>query len=344
MDISHSTYNLTVINARDLVGKKIKSPDCQRLLDVDHVNDLIDFQKKHYDKYGEFFFTNPITICVLNNKEYIIDGQHRLQCIKTLLDVKGYNDIKIYLTTIYAENEDEMEEKYIAINKNKPVQLFDNLKLWKLFYKKIEQYITKNYKKYLSDSKNPRTPNFNVKDFLDYLDNNKIADKINFNANLFIVEFEKLNDYYKDNITILYKVFKNNINNKIVKSKEKQKKYLLLSLFKNFEWVDRISYVIENKLEYKDISHYPKEYRVKIKKLLRKEVWKKRHIDSIKGECFCCSKIIEYDDFECGHIKSVHYKGETTLSNLEPICSMCNNDMGIQNLIDYKNELRKEFM
>ena len=51
---------------------------------------------------------------------------------------------------------------------------------------------------------------------------------------------------------------------------------------------------------------------------------------------------IEYDDFECGHIKSVYFKGETMLSNLEPICYNCNNNMGVQNLIDYKNELLNE--
>lgn len=34
----------------------------------------MNLKKKHYEKYKEFFFINPITICTLNDKKYIIDG------------------------------------------------------------------------------------------------------------------------------------------------------------------------------------------------------------------------------------------------------------------------------
>jgi 5-methylcytosine-specific restriction endonuclease McrA len=34
--------------------------------------------------------------------------------------------------------------------------------------------------------------------------------------------------------------------------------------------------------------------------------------------------------------------GETVLANLEPICRMCNNDMGIENLEDFKLEWHAE--
>ena len=45
---------------------------------------------------------------------------------------------------------------------------------------------------------------------------------------------------------------------------------------------------------------------------------------------------------QCGHIKSVFYGGRTNIDNLEPICTKCNLDMGIKNLMDYKKELDQE--
>jgi 5-methylcytosine-specific restriction endonuclease McrA len=55
-----------------------------------------------------------------------------------------------------------------------------------------------------------------------------------------------------------------------------------------------------------------------------------------------CRDTIEYDSFECGHVKSVFYGGENTLDNLEPIRGSCNKDMGTQNLLTYKENHFKE--
>ena len=337
--ICNKKYNLSITNSDDILSRKLLTPECQRVLDKEHFSELLKYQKEYYIKYGEFFFTNPITLCKLDNKEYIIDGQHRLACIEKLRDDK-YPIFNIFLITINVDDQSELEEKYISINKNNPVQLFSDIKVYKVFYKKIEEYIKDNYEIYIKNTDNPRSPNINIKHLLQYLEDSKYAVKINYNYKLFIDEFKKLDIFYKKNTEILYMVFKENIHNKI-KELESKDNYTFLFLFTKFEWVDRIMYVIENKIEYKDISHYPINYRVKIKKLLRKEVWKKRN-NKINGKCYCCSKNIEYDDFECGHIQSVYFKGETTLSNLEPICSICNNNMGIQNLIHYKNELLNE--
>jgi hypothetical protein len=344
MDINKfKTYNLKIITSHELIKKKLITPECQRSLDMEHVNNLLNYQKEYYLKYKEFFFTNPITLCSLDNKEYIIDGQHRAACIEKLYNEKKYPNFNLFLITLEVKNKKEMEEKYVAINKNKPVQLFSNIEEWSLCCKEIEYYIIKNYSTQLKYSENPRTPNINITHLTKYLSDNKIANKINNNYKLFIDEFEKLNDYYKNNIyTILGNVLKRNFSNKI-SNLMKQKNSALLSLFKNFEWVDRIVYSIENNLEYKDISHYPINYRFKIKKKIRDEVWKKRNNDESRiGECYCCSERLYYDNFVCGHIQSVYFRGETKVSNLEPICSSCNSDMGTKNLIEYKNELQNE--
>ena len=79
--------------------------------------------------------------------------------------------------------------------------------------------------------------------------------------------------------------------------------------------------------------------RINRNKHLRKRVWNKRNFDKLNGNCYTCNNLLEYDNFECGHIKSVHHGGDTKLDNLEPICRKCNNDMGTSNLEKYKQLL-----
>ena len=52
--------------------------------------------------------------------------------------------------------------------------------------------------------------------------------------------------------------------------------------------------------------------------------------------CFVCGCQLNIENFECGHVVSVFWGGDTTLENLEPICGSCNKDMGIENLYQYK--------
>ena len=92
------------------------------------------------------------------------------------------------------------------------------------------------------------------------------------------------------------------------------------------------------------MDHSPKNFRVKITKKLRSEVWNKSFHSSRIGPCNVCKTDIDYDDFECGHIKALFYGGLTNLSNLLAICRNCNNDMGIRNLTEYKIQLERELM
>ena len=56
----------------------------------------------------------------------------------------------------------------------------------------------------------------------------------------------------------------------------------------------------------------------------------------IEGKCYVCIGAISYDTFESGQVKAASTGGETTLQNLEPVCKTCNNDMGIEDLEQFK--------
>ena len=87
-----------------------------------------------------------------------------------------------------------------------------------------------------------------------------------------------------------------------------------------------------------------KHSRKKIAKSKRRAIWVKYIGEYIfKAKCLCCnSKNIDPFDFEAGHIKA-HSKGGTDdIKNLVPICSICNKDMGDQNLKIFMRKIFKQ--
>ena len=319
------------------------TPRCQRNINSKNVDKLYSFQIEHYTKYNEFFFPKPIIIGNLKDTYYLLDGQHRLSCISYLAN-KFNSDIDVLVSIVKVENEHELDDKYIAINKNNPVPLPKNINDWKNFGKGAEKFMLDNFKTYSKKSNKPTPPNFNVNSFNQYIIDNNVSTRLKNNCELFIKEIDRLNKFYSQTYTsTLVPHFRTNIMKKIIKTENTQPNNpLFLTLYKNYEWVERILYKIEKNIDYGQMIHIPSNYRIKIKKNLRRAVWEKYFQGSLEGNCFVCLKNIDYDTFQCGHVESVFYGGDNSILNLEPICSCCNLDMGIQNLYDYKNEYDKE--
>ena len=72
-----------------------------------------------------------------------------------------------------------------------------------------------------------------------------------------------------------------------------------------------------------------KKKRKTIPKIVREKVWK-TYINNLESKCLVCNdKQITAFDFECGHVDA---NGEATVSNLRPICRLCNSSMGRENM------------
>ena len=74
-----------------------------------------------------------------------------------------------------------------------------------------------------------------------------------------------------------------------------------------------------------------------IPKKIRQLVWNKYIGEKFgSGLCQCC-KITEITqmNFHCGHITSEKNGGDMTLTNLLPICALCNSSMGSINMWDF---------
>jgi len=72
--------------------------------------------------------------------------------------------------------------------------------------------------------------------------------------------------------------------------------------------------------------------RKSIPKIVREQVWK-TYINTLESSCLICDdKKISAFDFECGHVDA---DGLSTVSNLRPICKLCNCSMRRQNMKEF---------
>jgi hypothetical protein len=79
--------------------------------------------------------------------------------------------------------------------------------------------------------------------------------------------------------------------------------------------------------------------RSSLPKAIRMATWNFWFPNQSSANCFICKSHIDINYFECGHIVSRHNGGTDNVSNLRPICSLCNKSMGKENM----NEFCKQY-
>lgn len=87
------------------------------------------------------------------------------------------------------------------------------------------------------------------------------------------------------------------------------------------------------------LPYKPKPTRKPIGKSLRIQVWEKYMGKKAEGKCYCCKiRTIHWSDFQVGHNKAVCKGGKNHISNLRPICSVCNRGMKTKSIEQYKKK------
>jgi hypothetical protein len=98
--------------------------------------------------------------------------------------------------------------------------------------------------------------------------------------------------------------------------------------------------VVKDKLCFAQLTNSSTTYKKKpIPKTLKCKVWD-TYIGKEKGigNCFVCNCEIDSKHFECGHIIAESRGGMTLLTNLRPVCELCNKSIGNKNMLDFKKE------
>ena len=258
------------------------------------------------------------------------------------MDFDYASSIVVPVLVVQLSRVSEYDDVFVAVNKNKPVRLYKNVQEWKTIGKYLEQYFYQHYRVYLKSTEHPQVPHLNVDGLMKYIDEGDYIRKMAIGYEELINEIEALNTCYRLHWKELLHTPRYLPNASMWAEKCEQKnphRPLYLGMFRKFEWVDRILLKVTNPSQfnsYLTMKHVPVNYRGKIYKPVRRSVWKKRNSNNIAGNCYVCQKGIHYDDFECGHIVSVFAGGASSVDNLEPICRMCNSDMGIEHLETFK--------
>lgn len=313
----------------ELIRMGIKFPNVQRDVMDEHVAEIVDYQNSMFKTKGYYSFLGCLEICHLGDKYYCIDGQHRFFAMEHLYKENRLYDWFVDIEIIECQGEAEMIMYFQIINKNHPVPDF----LKKIEdvdsaarIKAIRDYITNNYPGYISKSNQPQRPNINLDIFMNEMDKKyKLSNFETFND--FIQWFECENTEHKKLLEAKYSTTEGVAKylEKIeLSTKTRNGRKFYLGLY----WLDNP----KNKLTAKT----------------RHKVWKTWYAEqppedkSPSGEilCPCCEEtFISAFNFEAGHRRSFKNGGNDDISNLIPICSVCNRSMGIMDYDEYKKTL-----
>lgn len=339
---SHIELNNKIIGIIDnlqLVNNDINIPDIQRIVDDDNVDDIVNYQINYYKKYNKFNFIGLINIHCLNNKYYLIDGQHRFRSIKHLSDIGHKFDVIIEIINIHSI--DELKENYKIINKNTQLPDFSD-EIDKSIPETVALYFKNKYPKMWSKTSRSRKPHIYFQFFQESL--GFLTEKLKINC---IDHLRKLVEDY-NNILSEWDVDKfpdnTKLNPKIINKCKESGLFLGLFKFSNddigYKWVKNIIQHHTGEI----IKNETNQSKKKIPKKIKDDSWD-RYIGKEYGIafCICCNKTeIEQKNFIGGHIISEQNEGSINVDNIIPICNQCNLSMSTKNMDAFINEYYPE--
>lgn len=320
-NISYKSGQENKISFRNLYTTSFLRPIFQTDIDEIKVEQMVESYLRNPDY---FIFKNKITTAVINEKIYLIDGQHRYEMIKQLYIHHDIDDL-LYICYFNVNSDEEMRKLFFEINmdsyKNQHYISLDEFKLNN--YDKCKTHLEKEYGRFFSKKKNTNSYIYTISEFLEkltennYFDNNDFE---NFQNNLIKKNksFHKLicyQDYFIENKDDFYKDEHDIIKQRIIISLKNNN---FIDYFLNDEVIP------DHKFKYKKQKIQPK---------LRIEVWKKEFGNNDEGCCPLCSCLINIskNGFHCSHIISERNGGKLELKNLRPLCERCNLKMGKNN-------------
>jgi hypothetical protein len=320
-NISYRSGQENKISFRNLYTTSFLRPIFQTDIDEIKVEQMVQSYLKNPDY---FIFKNKITAAVINEKIYLIDGQHRYEMIKQLYINHDIDDL-LYICYFNVNSDEEMRKLFFEINmdsyKNQHYISLDEFKLNN--YDKCKTHLEKEYGRFFSKKKNTNSYIYTISEFLEkltennYFDNNDFE---NFQNNLIKKNksFHKLisyQDYFIEDKKLFYVDEHDNISN------------LMIISLKNNNFID---YFLNDEVI---PDHKFRTKKQKIQPKLRIEVWKKEFGNNDEGCCPLCSDSINIskNGFHCSHIISEKNGGKLELNNLRPLCEKCNLKMGKNN-------------
>ena len=322
------------------------------------IEDKIEGMITEYDEHPDFFaHKRIITIAVMNNNYYMVDGQHRVEMAKRLYTNNNKcRDNHFVCIWHNVNNEEEMRNIFDSIN-------IDSIKNHMYVSQDVFQksridificyFINKNngwHKDFAKTSRvNPKKFTLeSIRDILikdDFFNREQHAQKkiyCDFNSNESFVDYicrsnmefyEKLIFRYEDSETINHLFYVDEINNIV------NRKVFMLCNNNFFEWLmNKESVIPTHKIRNACKKTIPQP--------IKKQVWSKWCKNEESVPCpfyFACGNLMEKNvknGWHCGHIVSEANDGDVSVENLRPICQGCNSSMGPNNWDVYESRIK----
>lgn len=333
------------ISIKDLVNNvNINIPSIQRLFHKEKIDEIYNYQKNYYleNKCLNYLGVLNLNYYIRENKFFLIDGQHRYESLKKLLE-DNIND-SVFIEIIKVETLNDIKNNYQIINKNTPLPEF-TYDITPDIYKNILILFQNKYGKdyddiFSSDIKKCKRPKISRNRFEEALE--YIIIKLNItNENDLFNKIENLNKKIsKWNIDNFPKMSSLKNPNKLINTCRELNFFLGLYPFNNEEYIfDWVKTLIYDEIG-ETVGKKKKKRKQTIPKSLKILIWNKYIGDEIgKHKCLCCNNVFIYQsNFEAGHIIAEVNGGKTNETNLKPICSVCNKSMGTINMIDFQTK------
>jgi len=343
---------ITKIKISNLLTEKILVPNEQRIRDNDKVNEIINYQEMYYKKgYNHFNFLGTINIhcCEEDNKNYLVDGQHRFKAMEILFKQHKYKDFFVKIELVIVKTRNDLKENYNLINKNTELPEFPE-DANKDVVENVAKYFFNTYPNCWTLKKRNIRPKLNKNQFQEgiaYL-HSKITTTLKWDMDeedlkkIILNKNDEMSSWTVEGYS------------KQIRRIKKWPEFLAICKSKNmyigmynylneeycYDWVRDIVKQLTGEI----LSKSKKYRKKKIPKNKRNEVWKKFNGNKMDAMCYCCSlkELNALGSWECGHIKSENSGGDLSSENLRPICSGCNKSMGTKNMHEYMKEFYPE--
>jgi len=331
-------------------------PHLQRLLDKNHIKEMVDDQKKEFDTFGCFSMLQSITAGVIGQDVYILDGNHRIRAYEKL-GTLGYPVGEVILPVVIyrVSTQEELMGYFNRINKHMPIHPFEMNTAWvdygKVFCAKFLTAFGVYVKGKEGDTviKGCKCPHISLHELKSQLAARNIGDVVRSNG----ATIEKLFNCIWDINAFVKHVanartqFDSTMSKRIRDCEAKAGATVIcyLGVWRRFEWLDIALHLLKIGKRMSDSNIGLSDFtvsRVKVPAVLREQVWKKHNKNICdEGECYTCMRPLKYTEMECGHILAKVLGGQEILQNFMPVCRVCNRDMGIMNLLEYKEMIDK---
>lgn len=232
----------------------------QRNLESERVEQIVNFQEEHFSNFGCVHFPGILTACQVgeNPKIIIIDGQHRFSSMLKLSKSKIYRKIPVILEIIRVNNDEELHQEFVNINKSIPVPI--NILNPEQIVSSGVNRLTTMYESGFSSSQHRKRPRINVDSFKDYLIENGIVEEKKIKSGDELIQYlvqtdeeirelglnkllkllaggnqnqEKGNKKEKE---LIAKWYKSSLNDYSDPKSNRKKKYMLIGMFKEDKW------------------------------------------------------------------------------------------------------------